>query len=107
MPVVTFTYVDTEHRNPDAYIAHLRTYRRLFRLLPGFQFLYISTATGLQREAAELFSLLVEGKGLSDLLRYFDLETKWDREQYRLVTQQDAIFLSEARKRYTGESIDT
>jgi hypothetical protein len=107
MPVVTFTYVDTEHRNLDAYIAHLRTYRPLFRRLPGFQFLYISTATGLRREAAELFSLLIEGKGLSDLTRYFDLETKWEREQYRLVTEQDTIFLSQARKRYTGESISS
>src|SRR5216684_1213398 len=107
MPVVTFTYLDPEHRNLDAYIAHLRTYRPLFRQLPGFQFLYISTAAGLQKEAAELFSLLVEAEGLSDLKRYFDLETKWEREQFRLVTEQDAVFLDEARKRYTGESINT
>src|SRR6059058_2553354 len=107
MPVVTFTYVDPDNRNLDAYIVHLRMYRPLFRQLPGFQFLYISTAAGLQKEAAELFSLLVEGKGLSDLIRYFDLETKWEREQYRLVTEQDAIFLSQARNRYTGDSIST
>lgn len=107
MPVVTFTYLDPEHRNVDAYIAHLRTYRPLFRHLPSFQFLYISTAAGLQKEAGELFSLHVEGKGLRDLTRYFDLQTKWDNEQYRLITEQDAIFLSEARKRYTGESIST
>jgi hypothetical protein len=107
MPVVTFTYMDPEHRNLDAYIAHLRTYRPLFRELPGFQFLYISTAAGLQKEAAELFSLIIEGKGLSELIRYFDLETRWSREQYSLVKEQDAIFLSEARKRYTGESIST
>jgi hypothetical protein len=107
MPVVTFTYVDSEHRNLDAYLAHLRTYRPLFRRLPSFQFLYISTAAGLQKEAGELFSLLVEDKGVSDLTRYFDLETKRDREQYGLITEQDAIFLSEARKRYTGESIGT
>ncbi len=107
MPVVTFTYLDPERRNLDAYIAHLRTYRPLFRQLPGFQFIYISTAVGLQKEAGELFSLLVEGKGLSDLNCYFDLETKWEREQYRLVTEQDAVFFGEARKRYTGESIST
>lgn len=107
MPVVTFTYVDPEHRNLDAYIAHLRTYRPLFRRLPTFQFLYISTAAGLQKEAAELFSFLVEAKGLLDLTRYFDPQTKWDREQYRVITEQDAIFLSEARRRYTGDSIAT
>ncbi|HKV61508.1 MAG TPA: hypothetical protein VJO16_06325 [Candidatus Acidoferrum sp.] len=107
MPVVTFTYVDPGHRNLAAYISHLRTYRPLFRQLPGFQFLYISTAAGLQKEAAELFSLIVEGKGLSELIRYFDLESKWNREQYGLLTEQDVIFLSDARKHYTGESIST
>jgi hypothetical protein len=107
MPVATFTYVDPEHRNLNGYIAHLRTYRPLFQKLPSFQFLYISTATGLQKEAAVLFALLVDGKGLSDLARYFDLETKWNREQYGLLTEQDAIFLSDARKRFTGESIGT
>jgi hypothetical protein len=105
LPVVTFTYIDPEHRNLHAYIAHLRGYRPLSRQLPGFQFVYISTKAGLQKEAAELFSLLVEGKGISDLIRYFDLETKWNREQYGLLTEQDVIFLSDARKRYTSESI--
>ena len=38
MPVVTFTYVDPEHRDLDRYIPHLRTYRPLFRQLPTFQF---------------------------------------------------------------------
>ncbi len=107
MPVVTFTYIDPEHRNLDAYVAHLRTYRPLFRLLPSFQFLYISTGAGLYREATELFSLIVEGKGLSDLTRYFDLQTKWDNEQYGRLTEQDLIFLSEAKKRYTGDSMST
>jgi len=107
MPVVTFTYIDSEHRNLETYIAHLRTYRPLFRLLPSFQFLYISTAAGLHKEATELFSLFVEGKGLSDLTRYFDLQTKWDNEQYGRLTEQDVIFLSEPRKRYTGDSMST
>ncbi|MGB6875562.1 MAG: hypothetical protein WBD87_05960 [Candidatus Acidiferrales bacterium] len=89
MPVVTFTYVDPEHRNLDRYVRHLRTYRPLFRQLPGFQFIYISTAAGLRQEAGELFSLLVGGKGLSDLARYFDIQTKWDNKKYGLVTEGD------------------
>jgi hypothetical protein len=91
----------------DAYIRHLRTYRPLLRLLPGFQFLYISTEGGLQKEAAELFSFYVEGKGLSDLVRYFDLQSKWDNKQYGQLSEQDVLFLSGSRKRYTGESIGT
>jgi hypothetical protein len=107
MPVVTFTYLDPEHRNLDAYIGHLRRYRPLFRHLPSFQFLYISTEGGLQKDAAELFSLYVEGKGLEDLIRYFSLHTKWNNKQYGQLTEQDVLFLSEGRKRYTGESIGT
>jgi hypothetical protein len=107
MPVVTFTYLDSQHRHMDAYVGHLRTYRPLLRLLPAFQFLYVSTEGGLQKDAAELFSLYVEGTGLSDLIRYFDLQTKWDNKQYGLLTEQDVLFLSNSRKRYTGESIGT
>ena len=105
MPVVTFTYIDPEHRNLDGYVAHLRKYPPLFCRLPGFQFLYVSTPSGLQNDAAELFSFLAEGKGLGDLLRYFDLRTKWDRKQYGLVTEVVAVFLSKARMRFTGPSI--
>src|SRR6266436_35416 len=105
MPVVTFTYIDTQHRKLDAYLAHLRTYRPLFRRLPSFQFLYVSTAAGLQNEAEELFSFLVEGQGLADLTRYFDFQTKWDRKQYKLLPESDVLFLSQARKRFTGSSI--
>ena len=107
MPVVTFTYVDPEHRNLDRYIAHLRTYRPLFRQLPSFQFIYVSTAAGLQNEAAELFSFLVEAKGLSDLARYFDVQTKWDNRKYGLLTEDDLIFRHEAGKRFNGEIFDT
>jgi len=107
MPVVTFTYIDPQHRKLDAYIAHLRSYRLLFRRLPSFEFVYVSTASGLQNEAADLFSFLIEGKGLSDLIRYFDHQTKWDRKQYGLLTGNDVVFFSQARKRFTGPSIVT
>ena len=107
MPVVTFTYIDSENKSLAAFIAHLRTYRPLFRKLPGFQFLYISTAEGQQKEAAELFGLFTEGKGLADLTRYFDLRTKWDNNQYGLLSESDVTFMSEGRKRFTGDSIGT
>lgn len=73
IPLPTFTYIDPQHRKLDAYIAHLRTYRPLFQRLPSFQFVYVSTSSSFHNEAAELFSFLVEGKGLSDLTQYFDL----------------------------------
>lgn len=105
MPVVTFTYVDPEHRNFDRYIAHLRTYRPLFRQLSSFQFIYVSTVAGLQNEAAELFSLLVEAKGLSDLARYFDVQTKWENRKYGLLTEDDLIFRHEAGEAFQRRDI--
>ncbi|MGH9716679.1 MAG: hypothetical protein ACRD4R_08125 [Candidatus Acidiferrales bacterium] len=107
MPVVTFTYVDPEHRNLDRFVAHLRTYRPLFQQLPSFQFIYISTAAGLQKQAAELFSLFVEAKGFSDLARYFDIQTKWDNKKYSLVTEDDMIFRHQAGRRFNGEIFDS
>ena len=107
MPVVTFTYIDSEQKSLEAFIAHLRTYRPLFQRLPAFQLLYISTAAGQQKEAAELFALFTEGRGLADLTRYFDLQTKWDNRQYGLLSEAEVIFMGEGRKRFTGDSIDT
>jgi hypothetical protein len=106
-PVVTFTYVDSGHWNLDPYAAHLRRYRPLFQRLPSFQFIYISTSTRLQGEARELFSFLIKGEGLPDLLRYFDVRTKWNRKQYGLVTDADLIFRNEAKKRFTGPMFET
>ncbi len=106
-PVVTFTYVDSGHWNLDPYVAHLRRYRPLFQHLPSFQFIYISTSARLQGEARELFSLLIKGEGLPDLLRYFDVQTKWNRKQYGQVTDADLIFRNEAKKRFTGPRFET
>src|SRR5262249_10525323 len=100
----TFTYIDTEHRNLDGYAVHLRTYRPLFRQLPGFQFLYVSTASGLQNEAAELFSFLVEGKGLADLIRFFDLRNKWDRKQYGLLMRTTRSFSARQESDLRGQA---
>jgi hypothetical protein len=106
-PVVIFTYVDSERIGLGPFIKHLRTYRRLFAALRRFQFVYVSTASKEQEEAAELFALLIQGSGLADLKRYFDLKTKWDNKQYGQVSEKELIFLSESRKRYTGEIFGT
>jgi hypothetical protein len=106
-PVVTFTYIDSGQKDLAAYIAHLRAYLPLFRRLQSFQFLYISTAAGALPEAGLIFSLLVEGKGLDDLVRYFVLQTKWDSEQYTRLTEADILYLQEARRRYAGDFFAT
>jgi hypothetical protein len=106
-PVVVFTYVDSERVGLGPFIKHLRTYRRLFAALPRLQFVYVSIDSKEQEEAAELFALLIQGKGLADLKRYFDLKTKWDNKQYGQVSEKELIFLSESRKRYTSEIFST
>lgn len=105
--VVTFAYVASEPVGLNPFIKHLRTCRRLFAALPYFHFVYVSTASKEQDEAAEIFALLIQGRGLGDLLRYFDLKTKWDNEQYGQLSNDELIFLSESRKRYTGEAFAT
>ena len=106
-PVVVFTFVDSERVGLGPFIKHLRTYRRLFAALSHFQFVYVSTASKEQEEAAELFALLIQGSGLADLKRYFDVKTKWDNKDYGEVSEKELIFLSESRKRYTGEIFGT
>ena len=59
------------------------------------------------RKQAELFSFLVEGSGLSDLTRYFDIQAKWDSRKYSLVTEDDMIFRHQATKRFNGEIFRT
>jgi hypothetical protein len=106
-PVVTFTYIDPGYRSIDPYIAHLRRYRPLFRQLQRLQFFYVATKLGRHEEAEQLFSLLVEGNGQADLLRFFDVQAKWDNKQYGSLTDQDLIFRNEMKKRFGGQILET
>jgi hypothetical protein len=106
-PLVTFTYIDAGHRSIDPYIAHLRRYRPLFRELRSLQFFYVATKWGRHQEAGELFPMLVEGEGVADLIRLFEVQTRWDNKEYDRVTDADLIFRNEARKRFQGQAFDT
>src|SRR6202022_1310705 len=101
------TYIDPGHQSIDPYLAHLRRYRPLFRQLRSLQFFYIATKLGRHQEAEELFALLAEGNGLSDLLRLFEVQAKWDNKQYNCVTDDDLIFANEAKKRFGGQILET
>lgn len=106
-PAVSFIYVDPGHQSMDPYIAHLRRYRSLFRQLPRLQFFYVATKWGRHQEAAVLFSMLVQGEGLADLIRMFEVENRWDNKQYDSLTEADLIFRLEARKRFRGQAFET
>jgi hypothetical protein len=105
-PVVTFTYIDTGHHDPDCYAAHIRTYMALFRQLRCFRFVYISTPGGFFTEAQPLFSLLLDGQVQTDLQRYFTLRRRWEGENYRLLTDTDLIFLKGAEGQFQGKAFD-
>ncbi len=107
-PMVTFTYIDPGHRSIDPYIAHLRRYRPLFWQLRGLQFFYVATKWGRHQEAGELFSMFVQGEGLADLIRMFDVQHRWDNTQTRnSVTNAELIFRNETRKRFRGPFVET
>jgi hypothetical protein len=106
-PVMTFTYIDPGHRSVEPYIVHLRRYRPLFRELRSFQFFYVATKGGRHQEAGELFRMLVEGQGLADLIRLFEVETRWNNNEYNGLTNADLIFRNEARKRFKGHFFGT
>jgi hypothetical protein len=107
-PVVNFTYIDPGHRSIDPYIAHLRRYRPLFRQLRSLQFFYVATKRGRHQEAGELFSMLVQGEGLADLIRMFDVQNRWDNDEDRhTVTNAELIFRNETRKRFRGPFVET
>jgi len=106
-PVATFTYVDPGDRSIDPYITHLRRYRPLFRQLRSLQFFYVATKWARHQEARELFPMLVEGQGIADLIRLFEVQTRWENKQYDRVTDADLIFRNEARERFRGQAFDT
>ena len=106
-PLVTFSYINPDYWSLGPYIAYLRRYRPLFRQLPSLQFFYIATKFGRHEEAGQIFSLLMEGDGLADLLRFFDVQTKWDNKQYTSLTDHDLIFRNEMKKRFGRQILET
>jgi hypothetical protein len=106
-PLVIFTYIDPGDRSIDPYIAHLRRYRPLFQRLRSLQFLYVATKGGRHQEAGELFPMLVEGQGLADLIRLFEVQTRWDNQEYNSVTSAELVFRNEAQERFKGPFFET
>lgn len=105
-PVVTFTYIDTGHHDPDCYAAHIGTYMALFHELRRFRFVYVSAPGGFFGEAQPLFLMLLDGQVRTDLQRYFTARRRWEGENYRPLTDSDLIFLKGAEKRFHGQVFD-
>jgi hypothetical protein len=110
-PVVTLTYVDSGFETPSNFVAHLAAYQGLFRHLKSFRFLYIAAKDAYFRKAEERFRSLVkrplESDVSAEILRYFQIRTKWERHQYVVPVTEDLEFLNEARRRFHGDRFES
>jgi hypothetical protein len=110
-PVVTMTYVDSGFETPSNFAAHLVAYQALFRDLKSFKFLYIAAKDAYFKRAGERFRAVVktplESDVCSEVVRYFQIRTKWERHEYVVPVAEDFEFLNEARRRFHGERFES
>jgi hypothetical protein len=108
--VVTLTYVDSGFETHSNFVTHLAAYQSLFRQLKSFRFLYIASKDAYFRNAEERFRLLVkrplESDVSSEVLRYFQIRTKWERHEYLVPVTEDLEFLNDARRRFDGDRFE-
>src|SRR5207244_2277350 len=110
-PVVTLSYVDSGFETSSHFVSHLGAYQGLFRQLKSFQFLYIAAKDAYLQKAEEHFRSLVKRPIESDvsgeILRYFQVRTKWERHEYVVPVTEDLEFLNEARRRFHGDRFES
>jgi len=109
-PVVTLSYVDSGASTISSFVTHLGAYKRLFRQLPSFRFLYIAPTDAHFQKAEERFEALVkrpmESDMSSEVLRYFVVRQRFEKRQYLVPVTEDFEFLHEAKSRFHGDRFD-
>ena len=110
-PVVTLSYVDSGFETSSHFVSHLGAYQGLFRQLKSFRFLYIAAKDAYFQKAEERFRSLVkrplEADASGEILRYFQVRTKWERHEYVVPVTEDLEFLNEARRRFHGDRFES
>jgi hypothetical protein len=110
-PVVTLSFVDSGFETPSAFTGHVNAYLGLFRQLNTFRFLYIAPKDAHFRTAGDRFRALVKRPLESDVsgevLRYFQVRSKWDNREYVVPVTEDFEFLNDARRRFHGERFES
>jgi hypothetical protein len=110
-PVLTLSYVDSGFATSSHFIAHLAAYQGLFQQLDSFRFLYIAAKNAYFQRVEERFRALVkrplESDASDEVLRYFQIRTKWERHQYVVPVTEDLEFLNQARRRFHGERFES
>ena len=109
-PVVTFSYVDCGFQRPSSFASHLGTYARLFQKLNHFRFLYVAAKGAYFHAAEERFRSLIkrplEADWSNDILKYFQIRTKWESHEYLIPVTEDLEFLRDARERFQGNELE-
>jgi hypothetical protein len=110
-PVATFTFVDSGSASIANFGVHLAGYQMLFRLLDAFRFLYIAPRPAAFARAEKRFRSFVQSPTerdvSSEVLRYFIVRRKWEKHEYVVPVTEDLEFLSEGRRRFHGERLES
>jgi hypothetical protein len=110
-PVVTFGFVDPGTGNRSGFTTYLAAYQGLFSHLKSFRLLYIAPRATEFRRAEERFRLTVKeplesGVG-GEILRYFEIRRKWEKNGYLVPVTADLEFLNEARRRFQADRFES
>jgi hypothetical protein len=110
-PVVTFSYIDSGFQRSFHFASHLATYRSLFQQLESFRFVYVAAKEAYFPGAEERFRSVVrrplEADLSGDILRFFSIRKKWENHEYVIPVTADLEFLSEGRRRFHGDQIES
>jgi hypothetical protein len=109
-PVVWFSFIDPGFESLDSFKTHVDAYLTLFMKLPKVTLYYVATRdTNFKRAEKYLFSTfdqLWNPDGPHGLLAYFRTRRTWDAKNYGKLTDQDLIFLNEAKARFGSHGIE-
>lgn len=103
-PVVVFSFVDPGFESMASFKTHLDAYLPLFSKLPDLRLYYVATSDTNFERAKKLFQqtfhCLWNPDSPSGLLDYFRTRRTWDEKNYAKLSNNDIIFLNEAKERF-------
>ena len=109
--MVTFSYIDSGFSRPSSFASHLAAYRLLLQKLNNFRFLYIAAKEAYFHGVEERFRSLIkrplEADWSNEVLKYFEIRAKWERQEYIIPVTEDLEFLRDAQERFRSSGIES
>lgn len=109
-PVVIFSFIDPGFESMASFKTHLDAYLPLFSKLPKVLLYYVATSdTNFERAKKlfrETFNCLWNPDSPSGLLDYFRTRQTWDEKNYGKLSNNDMIFLNEAKERFSDPGVE-